>query len=193
MKRILLLALLIPALNFAQEKETVKDSVPTHRFTLSGSSIFSDPSQAGLNIEYKSKHKSNGRNTSSVLNLSVGIMNFDNDLADIDGNGFVIELGNRTYIEKGKWDGFYGENFISYGNVKFDETVAGVGKFEGTYSYWSIINPNVGYKFMIGKNVSIDPFIGANWKWEVKGKGDVDNKYVDNFVFRAGLKIGYTF
>lgn len=193
MKRILFLALLIPTLNFAQEKETVKEEVIGQKWTVSGNYNYSDPSQFGASIEYKSKHKSSDRNTSTLLNLSGATINYDNDFVDIDGDGFVVELGSRTYVEKGKWDGFYGENFISYGNIKFDEDIAGLGNFDGTYSYWSIINPNIGYKFIIGKGLSIDPSIGANWKWEVRGKGDVDNKYIDNFVFRAGIKIGYNF
>ncbi|MBC8644534.1 autotransporter domain-containing protein [Flavobacterium lindanitolerans] len=195
MKRILLLAILLPTFSFAQE--TKNDNTETSglkpRFTISGNTTFSDPSQAGLSTEYKSKNLDSGRNSSNILNLSYGMMNYDNNIVDVDGTGFVIELGSRTYIEKGKWDGFYAENFISYGNIKFDENIGGLGKFDGTYSYWSIINPNVGYRFMIGKNVSIDPYVGANWKWEVKGKGDVDNKDVDNFVFRGGIKIGYSF
>jgi len=65
--------------------------------------------------------------------------------------------------------------------------------FEGKYSYWSIINPNVGYKIQLTKNLSLDPSVGFNWKWEVKGKGVIDNQYFDNFVFKAGVKLGYTF
>jgi len=196
MKKILLLAMFIPVISFAQEtkkEETKEETTPTARITLSGNFIASDPSQFGLSLEYKSKHKDNDRNSAQILNVSGAFMDYESALPDVKGNGFAIELGSRTYIEKNRWDGLYAENSISYGNIKFDENVAGFGKFEGTYSYWSIINPNVGYKIMLGKNLAIDPYIGANWKWEVKGKGDVDNKNVDNFVFRAGIKIGYNF
>jgi len=193
MKRVLFLALLIPAMNFAQEtKEEVKTEELKNRFTASASYTFSDPSQFGLSLEYKNKGTEHDRHTSKILNISYAQMEYDSNFGDIDGEGFAIELGSRTYMQKGKWDGFYGENFISYGNVKFDENLGTLGDFDGTYSYWSIFNPNVGYRFLIG-GLSIDPSIGANWKWEVKGKGDVDNKNVDNFVFRAGIKIGYTF
>ena len=195
MKKILFLALFLPMVSFAQEETTtteVKSEVPTNRFTVAANYTFSDPSQFGLSFEYKNKNTEHDRNTSKLLNLSYSQMNYDNNFVDVDGEGFVIELGSRTYIQKGKWDGFYGENFISYGNIKFDEQIGSLGKFDGTYSYWSIFNPNVGYRFLIG-GVSIDPSIGANWKWEVKGKGDVDNKNVDNFVLRAGIKIGYSF
>lgn len=194
MKRILFFAMLIPALSFAQEiKEEVKSEEVKNRFTISGNYTFSDPSQFGVSLEYKSKKTDNGKNYSTILNLSGAKMDYESNIADIDGDGFVVELGSRTYFEKGKWEGFYGENFLSYGNVKFDENIADLGKFDGTYSYWSIINPNVGYRFILGKHLCIDPSIGANWKWEVKGKGAVDNKNVDNFVFRAGIKIGYNF
>lgn len=194
MKKILAFALLLPFMNFAQEttEEVKTPEELKNRFTLSGNFIFSDPSQFGVSLEYKNKSKEHDRNTSKLLNISGAKMNYESNIADVDGDGFVIELGTRTYFQKGKWDGFYGENFISYGNIKFDENLGALGDFDGTYSYWSIFAPNVGYRFMVGK-VSFDPSIGANWKWEVKGKGDVDNKNVDNFVFRAGLKIGYTF
>lgn len=195
MKKTLFLALFLPFISFAQEETTtteVKSEVLTNRFTIAGNYIFSDPSQFGLSLEYKNKKQEHERNTSKILNLSGAKMDYESNLVDIDGDGFVIELGSRTYIEKGKWDGFYGENFISYGSVKFEENLGALGNFDGTYSYWSIINPNVGYRLMAGP-VSFDASIGANWKWEVRGKGDIDNKNVDNFVFRAGIKIGYTF
>ena len=37
----------------------------------------------------------------------------------------------------------------------------------------------------------IDPYIGFNWKWEVKGTGIVDNKAVDNLIYKAGIKIAF--
>jgi hypothetical protein len=194
MKKFLFLAMFLPIVSFAQEVKEENATTPEvkNRLTVSGNFLYSDPTQFGLSLEYKNKKQEHERNTSKILNLSGAKMNYDSNIVDIDGDGFVIELGSRTYIEKGKWDGFYGENFISYGNVKFDENLGGLGEFDGTYSYWSIINPNVGYRLMAGP-VSFDASVGANWKWEVKGKGDIDNKYVDNFVFRAGIKIGYTF
>ena len=45
----------------------------------------------------------------------------------------------------------------------------------------------------MGEKFSIDPSMGFNWKWETKGKGDIDNIYVDNFVFRCGVKLSYQF
>lgn len=200
MKKLLLLAMLIPAINFAQETKTEETKTeteiakePSAKFTLSANYTYSDPSQTGFSLEYKSKRMDNNRNTSKILNVSNAWMDYESPLADVKGHGFAIELGSRTYLQKDKWDGLYIENTVSYGNIKFDENVAVFGKFEGTYSYWSIFNPNVGYKITVAKNVSLDPYVGANWKWEVKGKGDIDNKNVDNFVFRAGVKLGFTF
>jgi hypothetical protein len=178
MKKIILLAMMVPSLAFSQ-LDDVQIDVP--KVTLSANFLYSDPSQFGLSMEFKGKAKDSGRNKSGILNVSAGSMEYKN----ITGSGFVIELGNRVYDEG--WDGFYGENFISYGNIKFNEN----GQ-EGTYSYWSIINPNIGYKVNLGANFSLDPSIGCNWKWEVKGKG-IENKEIDNFVFRAGIKLGYSF
>ncbi|MEZ0006654.1 hypothetical protein ABH942_002031 [Flavobacterium sp. 28YEA47A] len=197
MKRILLLVLLLPAFNYAQEKqESTPGTVVTEpKLTLSFYSISSDPAQFGLSAEYKSKHLSGNRNSSYLLNISAAALDYNNNIANFNGFGVVVDLGSRTYVKKGKWNGFYAENFISYGNLEFSSFFgeSGTTYFEGTYSYWSIINPNVGYKFMIGENFCIDPSIGANWKWEVKGKGDIDNKNINNLVIRAGVKIGFIF
>jgi hypothetical protein len=46
---------------------------------------------------------------------------------------------------------------------------------------------------MFKNGLSIDPYVGFNWKWTFKGKGDVDNINVDQAVFKAGIKIGYSF
>jgi hypothetical protein len=110
------------------------------------------------------------------------------------GAGFVLDLGGRTYWKKGSTNGIYTENFWSYGNIKFDEPqiLPLQSKFNGTYSYFSMINPNLGYKINVG-NFSLDPSLGFNWKWEFKGKGDFDNNLTDNFVFRVGAKVGYRF
>ena len=62
--------------------------------------------------------------------------------------------------------------------------------FEGKYTFWSIFNPNIGYKIQLTKNLSLDPSVGFNWKWDVRGKGDIDNRHFDNFVFKAGAKLG---
>jgi hypothetical protein len=119
-------------------------------------------------------------------------MNYDADVVDVDGSGFVIEFGSRQYFNDKKLrEGFYYSNYLSYGSIKFDENTD-LGKFDGTYSYFSFFAPEIGYKIVFG-DFSIDPFLGANWKIEIKGKGDVDNNYTDEWAVRAGVKVGYSF
>jgi hypothetical protein len=98
MKRILLLAILLPTFSFAQEKQNDNTETPElkQRFWIYGNSTYSDPIQTGLTLEYKSKNLDSGRNSSNILNLSYGMMNYDNDIIDVDGTGFVIELGSRN-------------------------------------------------------------------------------------------------
>ncbi len=73
---------------------------------------------------------------------------------------------------------------MCYGNVKFDESY-----FKGTYSYWILIDGNIGYKMQVVKNLYLDPSIGFSWKWEVKGRGDVDNKDINNLIYRYEILI----
>lgn len=185
MKRIIYLFALISTSAFAQEQQ--KDVV-----TVSANYNFSEPTQYGLSMEFAKDTKLDERHSSWILNVGYGQLELDENNLKTTGQGFVVELGTRNYFKKGVRQGFYGENFITHGQIKFDETINGQN-FEGKYSYWSIINPNVGYKIQLTKNLSLDPSVGFNWKWEVKGKGDIDNQYFDNFVFKAGVKLGYTF
>lgn len=180
MKKIIYLLSLISVSAFAQEKQ--KDVV-----TISANYSFSEPTQYGVSLEFTKSELSSSR----ILNISYGQLKYDNNYLKTTGEGFVVELGNRNYFGKNR-EGFYFENFLTHGEIKFNESIAGE-KFEGKYSYWSIFNPNLGYKIQLTKNLSIDPSVGFNWKWEVRGKGDIDNKHFDNFVFKAGVKLGYTF
>jgi len=152
--------------------------------------IASEPGQYGVSIEDERE----GGMRSGLFNLAYGTMTYKNTvLGDISGNGLVIELGARTYHRKrGKKTGLYAENFISYGQIKFDKSTP-TEEFDGTYSYWSFINPNVGFKILVTDHFVIEPSVGANWKIEVKGKGDVDNKDFFNIILRAGVKFGYRF
>ena len=105
-------------------------------------------------------------------------MNYENDLFDMDGQGFAIEIGKKSYYSKSdNLTGIYTANYLSYGNINFDENLS-LGEFDGTYSYFSFFSPELGYKMNFG-GVTIDPFIGIMWKIEVKGKGDIDNRKVD--------------
>lgn len=185
MKKIIYLLGLVSVGAFAQEKQ--KDVV-----TVSANYNFSQPTQYGVSIEFNKGAKADQRLSSWILNVGYGQLELDEKNFKTTGEGFVAELGTRNYFKKGIREGFYAENFLAHGEIKFDDMVNGE-KFEGKYSYWSIFNPNVGYKIQLTKNLSIDPSVGFNWKWEVKGKDDVDNRDFDNFVFKAGVKLGYTF
>lgn len=160
--------------------------------TISGNLSVSEPGMLGVSIEWENAFMNHKRNGSSLINISATGLKYKDGPINVDGTGFAIELGRRTYFKKGTYSGFYSQSFLTYSSTSFNEDTP-VGKFDGKYSYWSLINGDLGYKINIGKSFSIDPSIGFNWKWEVKGKGDVDNKQFDNFVFRAGIKAGYRF
>jgi hypothetical protein len=182
MKKILLLLLAVPLAGFAQEK------------TISGYLQYGNPWSYGASYEFHWKQKTDDHFETTLINLAYATARLEDSGLKVDGSGFIVNLAHRMYLEKDAAKGLYGQGSIEYGRMKFDDTVAGFN-FEGTYAYFSIFNPAVGYKWIVadGKGLTIDPSIGVNWKWEVAGKGDVDNRYIDNFVFQAGVKIGYSF
>lgn len=184
MKKIIFMAILLPTMLFAQEKPS--DSLRVKKYTISGNLNVSEPGTFGFSFENNSDEK----NQSYILNLSAAVLTVDFGGKDVTGTGFAIESGLRKYFDDG-YGGFYGENFISYGSVKFSESFIGVGSFEGKYSYFSLFNTNVGYKWNLG-NFSIDPSIGYIWKWEIKNDG-FENRDVDNLSLRWGIKAGYRF
>jgi hypothetical protein len=189
MKKIFTLAALVAAsFAFAQENEKTETAVTPvdKRHQFSANFQYSEPSQIGIQYEYKKPVKDGKHAQSHVVNIGYGLMEYEVDGNTADGNGFVIELGGRTYFSP-VHNGFYYANYLSYGNIKFEEQ----GE-DGTYSYFSFFAPELGYKIQLG-GFSIDPFIGGMWKLEVKGKGFIDNKNVEEWAFRAGLKVGYSF
>jgi hypothetical protein len=189
-KTITLIALMASSLIFAQmdttdKKETETESKSGKISTLYLNGNYSEPGQIGLSYE----RGKDGQST--IVNLSYGYMNYDAGAVDVDGSGFVIEIGGKHYFSKKVNEGIYSSNSLSYGNINFDKQTA-FGKFDGTYSYFSFFVPQVGYKINFGK-FSVDPYIGAMWKIEVKGKGDIDNNNTDEWVLRGGVRVGYTF
>lgn len=198
MKKILTLtALALSTFAIAQEKTatTVDTIAKTAEFqnNISVRGMYGDPSQFGLSYEFGGVMCN--KRSANVVNVSYGTMNYEDDNFDfdVDGQGFVIELGRKNYYGKqgDELKGFYSANYLSYGAIEFDDEIEFI-KFEGTYSYFSFFSPEVGYKIQFG-GFSIDPFIGIMWKIEVKGKGDVDNINTEEWVPRAGLKLGYNF
>ena len=182
MKKISTLVLLfICVIGFAQE-DVKKSSI-----TVSPYYLWSEPSQFGLSFELNYLGTPGLEGISSVLNVGYGTMTYEVSGFETDGDGYVIEFGSRGYFNK-KDDGVYTQNTLSYGNIKFEES----GQ-KGTYSYFSFFSPNVGYKFKFGNNLSIDPSVGVQWVIQMKGSGFIDNKNVDEWAGRFGIKVGYTF
>src|SRR5690606_8634772 len=132
MKRIIYLLALISTSAFAQEQQ--KDVV-----TVSANYNFSEPTQYGVSLEFTKEARVDERLTSRLFNVSYGQLEYDNKFLISTGEGFVIELGSRTYFKKGVREGFYGENFITHGQIKIDEMISGEN-FEGKYTFWSIFN-----------------------------------------------------
>jgi hypothetical protein len=189
MKKIFTLAAVFAAtFAFAQEAEkTEKTFTPVdNKHQISANFQYSNPSQVGLQYEYKKPVKDGKHASSHVVNIGYGMMEYEAGGFSTDGQGFVVELGGRNYF-KSVHNGFYTANYLSYGNIKFDENGG-----DGTYSYFSFFAPELGYKIQMG-GFSIDPFIGGMWKLEIKGKGGIDNKNVEEWAFRAGVKLGYSF
>ncbi|MGV3461207.1 MAG: hypothetical protein ACO1N9_12220 [Flavobacterium sp.] len=189
MKKIFTLAaILAVSFAFAQEGEKTETTATQvdNKHQISANFQYSDPSQIGLQYEYKKPLKDGKHATSHVVNLGYGLMDYEVGGNSTNGQGFVVELGGRTYFGP-VHKGVYYANYLSYGNIKFDEQ----GE-DGTYSYFSFFAPELGYKIQMG-GFSIDPFIGGMWKLEIKGKGGIDNKNVEEWAFRAGVKVGYSF
>ena len=188
-KSILLIGILFfTAKAFAQQQKLDNNSI-----TISANYSYSDPSLFGISAEFGSDELVLFNHYSStIFNVSATQMEYDNNLETVKGTGFTVEIGHRFYRNRGSKSGTYIQWLLAYSNTSFDKNTP-LGHFDGAYSYWSLINNDIGYKIRIGNNLRIDPSIGYNWKWEVKGKGDIDNIHSDNFVFRCGVKLGYSF
>ena len=175
-------------------------SVYDKKVTVSAFGSFPELNQAGLSVEFLGNTKTKAMDSKSfsfysskVVNVAYGMMDYDVNVPgvdDLEGKGFVVELGQRTYF-LGKNSGPYLGNFLSYGRIQFDEDL-GLAGDEGTYSYFSFFSPEAGFKMKAGP-VAIDPFVGIMWKLEIKGEGYIDNRNVEEWVPRIGLKIGYEF
>jgi len=133
----------------------------------------------------------------SVFKLAYKEALLDNNLfLDIEGDGFSIQYGSKSYFNKHEYKGFYFADYIMYGSIKFDDTyylpLFGSLKFNGTYSYFSFFSPEIGYKFfLLDDKFTFDLHLGVSWMIEIKGKGDVDNKHFDNWVPKFGFALGY--
>jgi hypothetical protein len=191
-------ALLAFTTGFAQDKTTttVTSTMTSTRdkaLTLSVYGSFIDLNQVGLSLEFLGSSDTSTMNSkthswysSKVVDAAYGMMRYEAGGGHTDGNGFVVDLGSRMYFGTAN-SALYFANYLSYGNIKFTENGA-----DGTYSYFSFFSPELGYKIKAG-NFAIDPFAGIMWKLEIKGQGGIDNKNVNEWTPRVGIKLGYQF
>ena len=167
-------------------------SLVAQKNSLSLTTTFSQPTDLGFTYERFLKGKEGEDKNSRLFSAGLSGMTYKVQDYEFSGSGFYVASGSRSYFNNTAHSGFYLENYLIYSSLSFDD-VDWPASIKGKYSYFSMINPTAGYKFMIGKNLSINPYAGMNWKWEIKGTEDIDNKEVDNLVFRLGLSIGYQF
>lgn len=180
-QRLLLMLLCITSSLFAQEATKKAD------ITVSPYYLLSTPAQYGVSFELNKGSLFGKGGNSSILQVAYGTMTYEIGNLESEGTGYVIEIGSRGYFKE-KDFGVYTQNTLAYGNISFEES-----GFKGTYSYFSFLNPTVGYKFKFGENFSIDPCVGVQWVIQMKGSGFVDNNNVDEWAGRFGIKVGYTF
>lgn len=197
MKKILLTVILFTGISvFAQEEKDTKKKDFIIGVKLQAGQI----TTLGIEAEFNGEFSKNNNYKSRVAFISSSAVSYNDGIYSHIGSGFELGLGNRNYLQKGKESrGFYSENFLTYGKIDFDHTYSTytfpattTSIFDGTYSYWSIFNTNIGYKLKAGSFV-FEPSLGGQWNWEVKGKGQVDNKNIENLFFRGSFKIAYTF
>jgi hypothetical protein len=188
MKKIVVLALLISSLSFAQDKIKVTRNIEQKR-TMSLGFSNSEPSAFELTGEKKHKRKDFfGYNHSNLLKLGYGrtVVRFDGQ--NFTGTGIILSSGSRTYLKKESWNDFYYQNSLEFGYIRFKDE-----NYTGTYKYISFFNPEVGYKWQVSKELSIDPSMGCLWKIEFRGTDDVDNRSFSSLVPRVGIRVGYSF
>ena len=188
MKKIVVFALLISSFSFAQDKIKLARGIDQKR-TINLGFSFSEPNAFELTGEKKHLKKNYfGNNQSGILKLGYGrtVVNL-HDGKHI-GTGIILSSGSRTFLKKDSWKELYYQNSLEFGYIRFKDEF-----YTGTYKYLSFFNPEVGYKWQVSKEVSIDPSMGCLWKIEWRGTEDVDNNSFSSLVPRVGIKIGYSF
>ena len=188
MKKIVVLALLISSFSFAQDK-IKKARVIEQRRTMSIGFSTSEPSAFELTAEKKNLLKDFfGYNSSNILKLGYGRTVVSLGGEKYVGTGILLSSGSRTYLKKESWNDFYYQNSLEFGYIRFNEE-----NYSGTYKYISFFNPELGYKWQVSKELSIDSSMGCLWKIEWRGTEDVDNNSFSSLVPRVGIKVGYSF
>jgi hypothetical protein len=188
MKKIVVLALLISSFSFAQDKIKVARNIEQKRTMSLG---FSNSEPSAFELTGEKKHLKTdffGYNHSSVLKLGYGSTVVNLSGQNHIGTGILLSSGSRTFLKKDSWEEFYYQNSLEFGYIRFKDEF-----YTGTYKYLSFFNPEVGYKWQVSKELSIDPSMGCLWKIEWRGTEDVDNNSFSSLVPRVGIKIGYSF
>lgn len=188
MKKIVFIALLASCFSFAQD-EIKHKRVFNDKNTISLGFSNSEPNAFELLGENKHLLKNFlGYNHSRILKLGYGKTVVSLVGQNYTGTGIILSSGSRTYLKKESWNDFYYQNSFEFGYIRFSET-----NFTGTYKYISFFNPEVGYKWQVTKELSIDPSMGCLWKIEFRGTEDVDNRSFSSLVPRVGIRVGYSF
>lgn len=131
-----------------------------------------------------------------LFNANLTGLSIKTDYGDAVGLGYEVGIGSRNYLNKNSLPkGVYVDSYINYGSITFNDDLSfNNGKFnvDGKFKYISILNSSIGYKFLIKKFI-VEPSISGRYNIEIKAKGDIDNKDINNFLFNAGIRLGYTF
>lgn len=179
------LALAVTLAGFAQDNTAASNG----NSNISVYGDFIETKHFGASIEFKLSKETDktAERSRKIFSIAYSQLDYEVGGESTEGTGFEVNLGNRYYWQEPN-KGFYSGGSLAYGSLDFDEQ-----GFKGNYEYFSFINPEIGYKFLIQNKVSIDAFFGYMWKIEVRGGGFIDNKNVDNWTPRLGVKVGYQF
>ncbi|MDI9865459.1 hypothetical protein QM480_14045 [Flectobacillus sp. DC10W] len=150
-----------------------------------------------LGVEGEYILKPNGKYLNSLVgSITSNGMQLNTDFGNIIGTGFEIGFGKRKYLNtKGNLDKFYFDTRINYGSINFDKQLdynKASFSANGNFTYLSILNATLGYKLLL-KKIIVEPSLSVRYNIEIKGTGIVDTKDINNFLFNAGLKLGYSF
>jgi hypothetical protein len=147
----------------------------------------------GLSIDYETNDvlfPTEKRATTYVWRVGLTGATVSSGLVDYTGSGTYAEITSREYFGKNKneYHGlFFENNWLHYTRIKFDDF-----EYTGTYAHFSFFSPGMGYKLKLGK-VNLEASANYQWLIQFKGKGDVDNRIFDNWVFNANIRASYSF
>lgn len=161
--------------------------------------ISADVEAEGQNFWGITKEKNHTAAWVNNLALTNTNLKIDTALKSIKGFGIQFDTGFKGYLAPNKNHGFYFEYFVFTGGYySFDDIIyysdGTEKKFKGKYSYMTFLNPGLGYKLKITKNINIDFYSGIFWRGlSDKDEGDVDEKMFKDFIPRFGFKAGWLF